>query len=82
MDERLEPADLQGVMDPVEVTRDVVVLVVQDQAQNVERRMLLSWPEVTGLINDDAERWARLTGRGRLVPVRNERPAHDSVQRG
>lgn len=29
-----------------------------------------------------AERWARLPGRGRLVPVRNERPAHVSVQRG
>jgi len=28
------------------------------------------------------ERWARLTGRGRLVPVRSERPAHVSVQRG
>ncbi len=42
-------------MDLVEVTSDVVVLVVQDQAQDVEQRMLLGWAEVTGLINEDAE---------------------------
>ena len=50
-----QPADLQGVMDHFEGTRDVVVLVVQNKAQDVEKRMQLRWAEVSGLINEDAE---------------------------
>jgi hypothetical protein len=42
-------------MDLVEVATDVITLIVEDQTQDIQRRVILEGPEVARLIDEDAE---------------------------
>lgn len=42
-------------MDLVEVTTDVIALIAEDQAQDVQRGVILEGSELPGLIVEDAE---------------------------
>lgn len=50
-----QSASAQRGMNLVQVTRDVVALIMENEAQDVEGGMLLGRPEVAGLVYENAE---------------------------